>query len=58
MDIILEFYIRNHSGIDLHDTDIDFFRGFQYNSENDIRSAVVLAVIDGGSSRDILESGI
>ena len=24
MDIILEFYIRNHSGIDLHDTDIDF----------------------------------
>ena len=26
MDIILEFYIRNHSGIDLHDTDIDFFR--------------------------------
>ena len=26
MDIILEFYIRNHSEIDLHDTDIDFFR--------------------------------
>ena len=24
MDIILEFHIRNHSGIDLHDTDIDF----------------------------------
>ena len=26
MDIILGFCIRNHSGIDLHDTDIDFFR--------------------------------
>ena len=24
MDIILEFYVRNHSGIDSHDTDIDF----------------------------------
>ena len=26
MDIILGFCVRNHSGIDLHDTDIDFFR--------------------------------
>ena len=24
MDIILGFCVRNHSGIDLHDTDIDF----------------------------------
>ena len=24
IDIILEFCVRNHSGIDLHDTDIDF----------------------------------
>ena len=26
IDIILGFCVRNHSGIDLHDTDIDFFR--------------------------------
>ena len=26
MDIILGFCVRNHSGIDLHDTDIDFLK--------------------------------
>ena len=34
MDIILGFCVRNHSGIDLHDTDIDFFRTYYSTKKN------------------------
>ena len=34
IDIILEFCVRNHSGIDLHDTDIDFFRTYYSTKKN------------------------
>lgn len=34
MDIILGFCVRNHSGIDLHDTDIDFFRPIVFKKKN------------------------
>ena len=54
MDIILEFYIRNHSGIDLHDTDIDFSEPVILKKKNSLSDLLyvnetVLFIIRGQS---------
>ena len=61
MDIILEFCVRNHSGIDLHDTDIDFFRPIVFKKKNSpfdllcVNETVLFYYLCSIEARDLLD---
>ena len=61
MDIILGFCVRNHSGIDLHDTDIDFFRPIVFKKKNSpfdllcVNETVLFYYLCSIEARDLLD---
>ena len=61
MDIILGFCVRNHSGIDLHDTDIDFFRPIVFQKRNSpfdllcVNETVLFYYLCSIEARDLLD---
>ena len=61
MDIILGFCVRNHSGIDLHDTDIDFFRPIVFQKRTApltyYASMRLFFLLFGGNPIFVIEAG-
>ena len=61
MDIILGFCVRNHFGIDLHDTDIDFFRPIVFKKKNSpfdllcVNETVLFYYLCSIEARDLLD---